>query len=106
MSSLVSGERGEVCCGAGKRAMGACIARPSKIVCVGLNTRHAAETGKEVPKEPAIFMKAPSALCGPFDDLVIPKSSQKTDWEVELALVIGKRASYVSDADAMGHVAG
>jgi 2,4-diketo-3-deoxy-L-fuconate hydrolase len=86
--------------------MGACIARPSKIVCVGLNTRHAAETGKEVPKEPAIFMKAPSALCGPFDDLVIPKSSQKTDWEVELALVIGKRASYVSEADAMGHVAG
>jgi 2-keto-4-pentenoate hydratase/2-oxohepta-3-ene-1,7-dioic acid hydratase in catechol pathway len=68
--------------------------------------RHAAETGKEVPKEPVIFMKAPSALCGAFDDLVIPKNSQKTDWEVELALVIGKRTSYVSQAEAMGHVAG
>jgi 2-keto-4-pentenoate hydratase/2-oxohepta-3-ene-1,7-dioic acid hydratase in catechol pathway len=68
--------------------------------------RHAAETGKEVPKEPVIFMKAPSALCGAFDDVVIPKNSQKTDWEVELALVIGKRASYVSEADALGHVAG
>jgi 2,4-diketo-3-deoxy-L-fuconate hydrolase len=86
---------------------GACIARPSKIVCVGLNyARHAAETGKEVPKEPVIFMKAPSSLCGAFDDLVIPKNSQKTDWEVELALVIGKRASYISEAEAMGHVAG
>jgi 2,4-didehydro-3-deoxy-L-rhamnonate hydrolase len=86
---------------------GACIARPSKIVCIGLNyARHAAETGKEVPKEPVIFMKAPSSLCGAFDDVVIPKNSQKTDWEVELALVIGKRASYVPEAEAMGHVAG
>ena len=86
---------------------GACIARPSKIVCIGLNyARHAAETGKDVPKEPVIFMKAPSSLCGAFDDLVIPKNSQKTDWEVELALVIGKRASYVSEAEAMVHVAG
>ena len=86
---------------------GACVARPSKIVCIGLNyARHAAETGKEIPKEPVIFMKAPSALCGPFDDVVIPKNSQKTDWEVELAAVIGQRASYVSEADAMTHVAG
>ncbi|HET6929606.1 MAG TPA: fumarylacetoacetate hydrolase family protein [Candidatus Acidoferrum sp.] len=86
---------------------GACVARPSKIVCIGLNyARHAAETGKEIPKEPVIFMKAPSALCGAFDDVVIPKNSLKTDWEVELALVIGKRASYVSEAEAMGHVAG
>jgi 2,4-diketo-3-deoxy-L-fuconate hydrolase len=86
---------------------GPCIARPSKIVCIGLNyARHAAESRMEVPKEPVIFMKAPSSLCGPFDDLVIPKNSQKTDWEVELALVIGKRASYVSEAEAMGHVAG
>ena len=86
---------------------GACIARPSKIVCVGLNyARHAAETGKEIPKEPVIFMKAPSSLCGAFDDVVIPKNSQKTDWEVELALVIGKRAAYVSEAEAMRHVAG
>jgi 2,4-diketo-3-deoxy-L-fuconate hydrolase len=86
---------------------GACIARPSKIVCIGLNyARHAAETGKEIPKEPVIFMKAPSALCGPFDDVVIPKNSQKTDWEVELAAVIGKRTSYVSEAEAMTRVAG
>jgi len=86
---------------------GSCIARPSKIVCIGLNyARHAAETGKEIPKEPVIFMKAPSALCGPFDDVVIPKNSQKTDWEAELAAVIGKRASYVTEAEAMTHVAG
>ena len=90
-----------------KARWGACIARPSKIVCIGLNyARHAAETGKEIPKEPVIFMKAPSALCGPFDDVVIPKSSQKLDWEVELAAVIGKRASYVSEGEAMTHVAG
>src|ERR1700675_870414 len=86
---------------------GACIARPSKIVVIGLNyARHAAETGKEVPKEPVVFMKAPSSLCGPFDDLVIPRNSQKTDWEVELAVVIGKCASYVSETEAMSHVAG
>jgi len=86
---------------------GACIARPSKIVCIGLNyARHAAETGKEVPKEPVIFMKAPSSLCGAFDDVVLPKNSEKTDWEVELALVIGRRAAYVSDAESMRLVAG
>jgi len=86
---------------------GACIARPSKIVCIGLiYARHAAETGREVPKEPVIFMKAPSSLCGAFDDPVLPKNSEKTDWEVELALVIGKRASYVSEAEAKRHVAG
>ncbi len=85
----------------------ACIARPSKIVCIGLNyARHAAETRMELPKEPVVFMKAPSSLCGPFDDLVIPKDSQKTDWEVELAVVIGKRASYVSETAALNHVAG
>src|SRR5271165_192157 len=86
---------------------GPCVARPSKIVCIGLNyARHAAESGMEVPKEPVIFMKATSSLCGPFDDLVIPKSSEKTDWEVELAVVIGKQALHVSEADAMEHVAG
>ena len=86
---------------------GACVARPSKIICIGLNyARHAAESGMEVPKEPVVFMKATSALCGPFDDVVIPKGSQKTDWEVELAVIIGKRASYVSEAAAMQHVAG
>jgi 2,4-didehydro-3-deoxy-L-rhamnonate hydrolase len=86
---------------------GSCIARPTKIVCIGLNyARHAAESRMEVPKEPVVFMKATSSLCGPFDDLVLPRDSQKTDWEVELAVVIGKQASYVSEGAAMNHVAG
>ena len=81
--------------------------RPSKIVCVGLNyAKHAAESGMAVPKEPVLFFKATSAIVGPNDDVVIPKGSQKTDWEVELAVVIGKKASYVSEADALDHVAG
>ena len=82
-------------------------ARPSKIVCVGMNyAAHARETGAEPPTEPVIFMKATSSIVGPNDDIVIPKHSTKTDWEVELAVVIGKRASYVSEAEAMDHVAG
>ncbi len=86
---------------------GAPIARPSKIVCIGLNYRgHAMETGAEIPREPIIFMKATSALVGPNDDLIIPRGSEKTDWEVELALVIGARARYVSKADAPRHIAG
>jgi 2,4-diketo-3-deoxy-L-fuconate hydrolase len=85
----------------------AAIARPSKIICIGLNyADHAREAGMELPKEPVVFFKATSALCGPNDDLVIPKGSTKTDWEVELAVVIGKKASYVSEADAFQHVAG
>jgi 2-keto-4-pentenoate hydratase/2-oxohepta-3-ene-1,7-dioic acid hydratase in catechol pathway len=87
--------------------LGAPLVRPSKIVCVGLNYRdHAAEARMELPSEPVIFMKATSAIVGPNDDLVIPKGSTKTDWEVELAVVIGKRASSVSEADALEHVAG
>ncbi len=87
--------------------LGPCIARPSKIVCVGLNyADHAKESGLEPPKEPILFFKSTTSIVGPNDDLVIPKNSQKTDWEVELAVVIGKRASYVSEADAMNHVAG
>lgn len=87
--------------------LGCCIARPSKLICIGLNyARHAAESGMEVPKEPVIFFKATSALCGPDDDLVIPRGSEKTDWEVELAVVIGKRASYISEAEALDYVAG
>jgi len=87
--------------------LGAPIARPSKIVCIGLNyADHAKETGATPPPEPVIFMKATTALCGPFDDIVIPKNSVKTDWEVELAVVIGKKASYVSEQDAMKYVAG
>ena len=83
------------------------VARPSKIVCIGLNyASHAKETGATLPTEPVIFLKSSTALCGPFDDVVIPKNSVKTDWEVELAVVIGKKASYVSEADAMSYVAG
>lgn len=84
-----------------------CIARPSKIICIGLNyADHAKEAGAEIPKEPIVFFKATSALCGPNDDVVIPRKSEKTDWEVELAIVIGKKTSYVSESDALNHVAG
>ncbi len=87
--------------------LGPPMERPSKIVCVGLNyAQHAAESGMAVPKEPVLFFKATSAIVGPNDDLIIPKGSEKTDWEVELAIVIGKKASYVSEADAFDHVAG
>lgn len=87
--------------------LGPCIARPSKIVCIGLNyAKHAAESGMAPPTRPVIFFKATSALCGPNDDVVIPKNSEKTDWEVELAVVIGQKASYVSKEDALKHVAG
>ncbi|MDI1323021.1 MAG: fumarylacetoacetate hydrolase family protein [Algoriphagus sp.] len=91
---------------AGSR-IGSPIARPSKIICIGLNYRkHAAEAGMAVPEVPIIFMKATSSLCGPFDPIFIPKNSVKTDWEVELAVVIGKRAKYVSKGDALDYVAG
>jgi len=84
-----------------------CIARPSKIVCVGLNyAKHATESGMELPKEPVLFFKSTTALCGPYDDLVIPKNSEKTDWEVELAVIIGKKASYVDLASANEYIAG
>lgn len=87
--------------------LGPPIARPSKIVCIGLNyAKHAAESGAAVPAEPIIFMKSTTSYCGPFDDIVIPKNSVKTDWEVELAFVIGKKASYVDEKDAMEYVAG
>jgi 2,4-diketo-3-deoxy-L-fuconate hydrolase len=83
------------------------VARPSKIVCIGLNyLDHAKETGATAPPEPVIFLKSTTALAGPNDDIIIPKGSKKTDWEVELAVVIGKRASYVSEQNAMDHVAG
>ena len=87
--------------------LGQPLVRPSKMVCVGLNyAKHAAESGMALPKEPVIFFKATSAMVGPNDDVVIPKNSEKTDWEVELAVVIGKKASYVSEANAFDHVAG
>ncbi len=87
--------------------LGPPVANPSKIVCVGLNyTGHADETGADLPDEPVLFFKATTALAGPFDDLVLPKGSTKTDWEVELAAVIGSTARYVDEEDAMDHVAG
>ena len=87
--------------------LGVPLVRPSKIVCVGLNyAKHAAESGMEVPQEPVLFFKATSALVGPNDNIIIPKGSDKTDWEVELAVVIGAKASYVEEADALDHVAG
>lgn len=87
--------------------LGPPLGRPSKLVCVGLNyAKHAQESGMDIPSEPVLFFKASSAIVGPNDDVVIPKGSLKTDWEVELAFVIGKRASYVSEQEAMDHVAG
>lgn len=83
------------------------LARPGKIVCIGLNyADHAAESGMEPPSEPVIFFKATSSIIGPYDDVVIPRGSEKTDWEVELGVVIGEKASYVDEEDAGGHVAG
>ncbi len=87
--------------------LGSPIARPSKIVCIGLNyVDHARETGATPPPEPVIFLKSTTALCGPQDDIVIPRNSVKTDWEVELAVVMGKRTSYISEAEALDYVAG
>ncbi len=87
--------------------LGAPLARPSKIICVGLNyADHAKETGAAPPAEPILFFKSTTAIVGPNDDVVIPKGSKKTDWEVELAVVIGKKASYVSEAEAPAHIAG
>lgn len=87
--------------------LGAPFARPSKIVCIGLNYKdHAAETGAAIPAEPIIFMKSTTALVGPNDTVVIPKNSKKTDWEVEFGIVIGKKATYVEEEEALDYVAG
>ncbi|MBI1416757.1 MAG: 2-hydroxyhepta-2,4-diene-1,7-dioate isomerase [Limimaricola sp.] len=87
--------------------LGACVAGTGKFICIGLNySDHAAETGATVPPEPIIFMKATSAICGPNDPIIIPRGSVKTDWEVELAVIIGSPAKYVSEANALAHVAG
>ncbi len=91
----------------GNPRLGAPIAGTGKFICIGLNySDHAAETGATVPPEPIIFMKATSAICGPNDPIVVPRGSEKTDWEVELAVVIGKPAKHVSEAEALDHVAG
>ena len=87
--------------------LGPCVGKVGKFICIGLNySDHAAESGMAVPREPIVFMKATSAICGPNDDVVIPRGSEKTDWEVELGVVIGKPAKYVSQAEALSHVAG
>jgi 2-keto-4-pentenoate hydratase/2-oxohepta-3-ene-1,7-dioic acid hydratase in catechol pathway len=91
----------------GSPRLGPCVAGVGKFVCVGLNySDHAAESNMPVPAEPIIFMKATSSISGPNDDVVLPRGSKKSDWEVELGVVIGKRAKYASEADAMSHVAG
>ncbi|MFM2390044.1 MAG: hypothetical protein RLZZ437_1599 [Pseudomonadota bacterium] len=91
----------------GNPRIGACVAGTGKFICIGLNyADHAAESGLQVPPEPVIFMKATSAICGPNDPILLPRGSEKTDWEVELGVVIGKPAKYVDEASALDHVAG
>ncbi len=92
---------------AGKPRIGPCVGGVGKFICIGLNySDHAAESGMAVPAEPVVFMKATSSICGPDDDVVIPRGAKKADWEVELGVVIGKPAKYVDQADALSHVAG
>lgn len=92
---------------AGKPRIGPCVGDIGKFICIGLNySDHAAETGDAPPPEPILFFKATSAVCGPDDDIIIPRGSAKTDWEVELGVVIGRATSYVDETDAMAHVAG
>lgn len=91
----------------GSPRIGPCVGRVGKFLCIGLNfADHARETGKEPPSEPVVFAKAVSAICGPNDDVEIPRGSDRTDWEVEMGVVIGSRAKYISEAEAMDHIAG
>ena len=91
----------------GNPRIGPCVGSVGKFICIGLNySDHAAESGMAVPAEPVVFMKATSAICGPYDDVMIPRGSEKTDWEVELGVVIGKEARYVTEGDALSHVGG
>lgn len=91
----------------GKPRLGVPVGTIGKYICIGLNYKdHAREVGAELPKEPVVFMKAVSAVCGPRDDIVLPRDSERTDWEVELAVVIGRKAKYVEKADALSYVAG
>ena len=107
LAEFVQANAGKLPLVAASERLGPPVARPSKIVCVGLNyADHARETGATPPAEPVLFFKSTTALVGPNDNIVIPKNSIKTDWEVELAVVIGKRASYVEEADALDYVAG
>src|SRR5690606_31307254 len=87
--------------------LGSPVCRPSKLLCIGLNyAKHAAEAGMKIPSEPVLFFKSTTAIIGPYDDVIIPKGSEKTDWEVELAVVIGKKASYISKDEVIDHIAG
>ncbi|MFO1118374.1 MAG: fumarylacetoacetate hydrolase family protein [Beijerinckiaceae bacterium] len=100
-------KNGELKAVSGSPRIGACVGRPVNFIAVGLNyADHAAESNMPIPAEPILFNKAPNCIVGPNDDVVIPKNSQKCDWEVELGIVIGKEASYISEAEAMDHVAG
>src|ERR1700723_2581395 len=91
----------------GQPRIGPCVGKVGKFICIGLNySDHAKEAGMAVPVEPVLFMKATSSICGPDDDIVIPRGSKKTDWEVELGVVIGKPGKYVEEADALSHIAG
>ena len=107
LQNLRDADLSELSIVSGGPRIGACVGNIGKMICIGLNySDHAAETGATPPPEPIIFMKVNSAICGPNDDVRIPKTSEKTDWEVELGFVIGKEAKYVSEVNAMEHVAG
>jgi len=107
LAAFVRAHAGQLPAVADTERLGPPVARPSKIVCIGLNySDHAAEMGLARPAEPVFFLKAPSALAGPNDDIIIPRGAEKTDWEVELAVVIGRRAAYVTEAEALDYVAG
>lgn len=107
LEEFVKANQGRLIVVSDSARLGSPVARPSKIVCIGLNyAKHAQETNAKIPEEPFLFFKSTTALVGPNDNIIIPKNSVKTDWEVELALVIGKKASYVSEENAMDYVAG
>lgn len=107
LEAFLKANEGELKTISKEERLGSPIARPSKLLCIGLNyVDHARETNAALPPEPIIFMKSTTAMVGPNDDIIIPKNSVKTDWEVELAVVIGKKASYVEEADALDYVAG
>lgn len=107
LATFVRAQAGQLPVVSDNERLGPPVARPSKIVCIGLNySDHADEIGMARPAEPVFFLKAPSALAGPNDDIIIPRGAEKTDWEAELAVVIGRRAAYVTEAEALGYVAG
>jgi len=107
LAKIAAADIGSLPLVSGNPRLGACVGGVGKMICVGLNySDHAAESGMEVPPEPIIFMKATSAICGPNDDTIVPRGSKKLDYEVELGIVIGKKAKYVSEAEALDYVAG